>query len=70
MPLNLAPEFLNKLFHLFFQIQSATVDASDWMEEESALNHGQNLATTLYIFTHLQQICDPIIFIAVEFFLP
>jgi len=28
------------------------------------------LATTLYVFTHLQQICDPIIFIVVEFFLP
>jgi hypothetical protein len=40
------------------------------MEEESSVNAGQNLATTLYVFTHLQQICDPIIFIAVEFFLP
>jgi hypothetical protein len=54
----------------YFQIQSATVDDSDWMEEESSVNAGQNLATTLYVFTHLQQICDPIIFIAVEFFLP
>ena len=53
-----------------FQIQSASPDSTDWVEEERSLEHNQNLATVLYVFTHVQQICDPIIFIVVEFFLP
>ncbi|QQP37584.1 Uncharacterized protein FKW44_017890, partial [Caligus rogercresseyi] len=46
-------------------IQSYTTQDEIWTGDY--VNHGDNLATAILGFSHLQQIGDPIIFLVIEF---